>query len=257
MAEKARSYRDRFVDSQEATSYDEGEYSPGTYHALLSRLEQGFLEELTASLRHRVDQVDYLDFACGTGRIIAFMEPLVDSATGLEISPAMLERARAKVRDARLLQGDITKDPALLGQSFDLITAFRFVLNAEPQLRVDALRRLAGLLRDENSVLVFNSHINLWSHKLLTWPSQRIFARQEKGNFLTFRQVKRITAECGLVVERGYGCGLLSRRALRLMDAEKLFDLERKLAQRKVLQRFGSDQVYVARRRDLDPATGA
>lgn len=242
------SYRRRFVDAKEAASYDEGEYSPETYPALLWKLEQRFLEQVVAALRQDVPTIDYLDFACGTGRILAFMEPLVDSATGVEISNAMLERARLKIVRARLIHRDITQGEPLSAGPFDLITAFRFVLNAEPELRVAAMRKLAALLRDEQSLLVFNSHINLWSHKLATWPTQKIRQPHGKGNFLTFRQVRKLASDCGLTVELGYGCGFLSRRALRPMSHERLYNLEERLSQAQQLHRFGSDQIYVARR---------
>lgn len=248
MTDTPESYRRRFIDSAEADFYDEAAYAPETYSSLLWLLEQGFLREVIGQLRSTSSELEYLDFACGTGRVLAFMEPLVDSATGVEISEAMLERAAGKVASAKLIQGDLTKESLLVAERFDLITAFRFVLNAEPELRVSALRQLAGLLRDDHSLLIFNIHINLWSYKLATWLLQRV-RLQPKGNFMTFRQVRRLAGECGLVVERAYGCGFLSRRALKVIGREKLFAVENRLSMVKPLRRFGSDQIYVARRR--------
>ncbi len=249
------SYRDRFCDAAEASSYDNDEYSEGTYPTLVWRIEQAFLHNLVSELRRNVDEIHYLDFACGTGRILSFLEPMVDHATGVEISESMLARAAQKVRSATLIRGDITRNPGLVSQGYDLITAFRFLLNAEPDLRLAALRQLAAMLRNDRSLLVFNNHINFWSYKLATWPSQRLIPLLQRsdrlGNFLTFRQVRDIAAQCGLVIERRYGCGFLSRRALKVLPYHRLLELERALAERRWLQPFGADQIYVARRAGL------
>lgn len=248
----ARSYRDRFRELPDALSYDQHEYSPYSYPALLSRIEQGFLSAIVGELSATLKEVHYLDFACGTGRVISFLQPRVDTATGVDVSPSMLSLARQKVPDATIVQADITSDPQALAGPFDLITAFRFVLNAEPDLRYAAFSRLSELLRDERSVLIFNNHINLWSYKLATWPAQRVarFAGQPSGmgNFLTSKQVHELCSACGLMIERVYGCGFLSRRAMSLVGYDRLYGVESRLARIMWLRHFGADQVYVARR---------
>lgn len=246
------SYRERFDDPDEALGYDSIEYSPGSYPALLWELEQDFLRQVVSQLRRALTDIRYLDFACGSGRVLSFVEGLVDDATGVEVAKPMLELAAKKVTKANLVHADITADPTAVEGKFDMITAFRFVLNAEPDLRRSALNRLAGLLRDDRSVLVFNNHINLWSYKVATWPLQRLTPASRRppcsGNFLTTRGVRRLAAECGLTIDRVYGCGFLSRRALRAVPYEKLEETERRLARVRLLQPLGVNQVYVARR---------
>ncbi len=252
MGKRPESYRNRFDDVGEAVSYDCEEYAPGSYPALLWELEQEFLRNIVADLRQDVEEMHYLDFACGSGRVLAFMEPLVDHATGVEVAQPMLDRAAKKVASAKLVHADIIADPASLRGKFDLITAFRFVLNAEPVLRRSALERLAELLRDERSVLVFNNHINLWSYKLATWPSQRMTPPSRRppcsGNFLTTRSVRRLASECGLIIDAVNGCGFLSRRALRLIPYERLEAIERRISRAQLLQPLGVNQIYIARR---------
>lgn len=252
MSPERRSYRVRFLSPAEAITYDENEYSPKGYPALLWQLEQDILRGVVDELRAVTTNINYLDFACGTGRVVSFMEALTDQTTGIEISDAMLQLAEQKVRSAKLVKADITVSADDLSGPFDLITAFRFVLNAEPDLRRAVLRRLAGLLRDDRSALVFNNHINLWSYKVATWPKQRLGPASRRGpylpNFLTDRAVRRLARECGLTVETVYGIGYLSRRALSLVGYESLLAAERRLAQFRPLNRFGVDQIYVARR---------
>ncbi len=252
MSPERRSYRARFTSPDDAVSYDEHEYAPHGYPALLWRLEQDVLRDVVDELRHVKAEIHHLDFACGTGRVLAFVEELADRSTGVEISEAMLEAAKHKVRSATLVNADITTNANEVSGQFDLITAFRFVLNAEPELRRAALRRLADLLRDDHSLLVFNNHINLWSYKLGTWPKQRLTPSGRRGpypfNFLTNRDVRRLARSCGLRIEKVYGLGFLSRRALPVLGYERLLATERRLAGVRVLNRFGADQIYVARR---------
>ncbi len=252
MSQERQSYRGRFADTADAISYDQDEYSPGGYPGLLWRLEQDVLRSVVAEVRNATEEIDYLDFACGTGRVLAFVEQLADRSTGVEVSEAMLEVAKHKVRAARLVKADITLSPDEVSGPFDLITAFRFVLNAEPELRLAAFRRLADLLRDERSVLIFNNHINLWSYKLATWPKQRFAPSSRRGpyppNFLTDRGIRRLARQCGLTIAKVHGLGFLSRRALPLVGYERLLATERRLAEVRALNRFGADQIYVARR---------
>ena len=252
MSLQRQSYRDRFATGAEAIFYDQNEYSPEGYPGLLWRLEQDVLRGVVDELRHATTHIDYLDFACGTGRVLSFMERLVDRSTGVDVSEAMLERAEHRVRSARLVQADITVSTDAVSGPFDLITAFRFVLNAEPELRLAALGRLSNLLRDEHSVLVFNNHINLWSYKLGTWPKQRLAPRRGRGphpnNFLSGHSIRRLARACGLTIEKVYGLGFLSRRALPLVGHERLLAAERRLAETRALRRFGVNQIYGARR---------
>lgn len=100
----------------------------------------------------------YLDFACGTGRITQQIAPLARESTGVDISPTMLEEARAKCPNTRFHLGDITQEDPDLGQ-FDLVSSFRFFGNAQPELREVALRAIAKRLAGDGHLLI-NSHRN-------------------------------------------------------------------------------------------------
>ena len=65
----------------------------------------------------------YLDFACGTGRILDVLAPLARDVTGLDIAASMLAEAARLVPRARLVQGDLTRDPLGLGP-FELVSTF-------------------------------------------------------------------------------------------------------------------------------------
>ena len=113
-----------------ADRYDRDLWDLNTARGLEWLLEQGILDELLAG---RPPARVAIDFACGTGRVLEYLAGHASEVIGVDISPAMLEVARRRCPDARLVEGDITVDPELVTESADIVTAFRFLLNAEPR----------------------------------------------------------------------------------------------------------------------------
>lgn len=124
-------YQERFERRATVDSYEEEEYAPGSYASFIWELQQPVLRSMLARQRETCGRVRLLNFACGTGRILSFAESQVDQSDGVDRSAAMLERAARKCRTSRLLLGDIVTDPGLANERYDVITAFRFLLNAE------------------------------------------------------------------------------------------------------------------------------
>lgn len=84
------------------------------------------------------------DLACGTGSLSLLLAESGYAVTGVDLAPAMLERAEAKAGGrARFLLGDVTAPP-LPPHAFDVVLA-RHVLFALPQPE-EVLRRWIGLL---------------------------------------------------------------------------------------------------------------
>ncbi len=247
----AVSYKSHF-DRQTARSYAKDYENPSSYSALLWTIERAQLSRLVQQFRANHNCIDYLDFATGTGRVLSFLENQVDNSTGIEISPEMLAIAEGKLTRSKLLCKDITVPEALPEGQYDLITAFRFVLNAEPDLRFAALRALRARLRDHTSWLVFNNHGNFWSHKALLWPYRTlkhgVRTRPVTGNYLSHREVLQLAREAGLEAKRVDGCGVLSAKALKLVSFEMLARCESRIASTDHLTWLGANQLYVARK---------
>jgi SAM-dependent methyltransferase len=242
-------YSQHFQNDAQASQYETGEYAPESYSSLLWEIEQAQLAAIIEKLKKSRPHISALDFATGTGRIAAFLETRLDSVTGVEISAEMCEVARKKVRRATIVCANILSPTAEIGEKYDLITAFRFFLNVEPSLRLTALRVLASRLRDRDSLLVFNNHGNLWSHKMLMWPyhvARRIGkGRTVKGNYLTTRQVRRVLPEAGLKLLDVRGCGFFSNKILKLRSYDAALIAEKRAA-RGMLSPFCVNQLYVA-----------
>jgi SAM-dependent methyltransferase len=78
------------------------------YRAMVWRLEQQALDRI---LRDHLGsaEISQLDFACGTGRLLGHFKGRVSSATGVDVSAAMMEVARAAAPEAELLEADLTQ----------------------------------------------------------------------------------------------------------------------------------------------------
>jgi SAM-dependent methyltransferase len=251
MSDKPDSYRQQFAEPAKARLYDAVDIGEGSYSDLLWEIEKLQLTAVVDELRSTHERIDLLDFATGTGRIIGFLDDQVDFATGIDVSAAMVEVAREKLPEARMICKDITSADDEIEGRYDLITAFRFALNAEPALFLAAMKALAARLRDESSVLVFNNHGNPFSHKLPLWPyhAVRRIGRGyiTEGNYLTNHRARKVAAAAGLTIDRVLGCGLLSAKSLRVLGYDRANGLERTLASYPVLRPFAVNQMYVAR----------
>ena len=99
-----------------------------------------------------------LDFACGTGRITRLIEPFAAESIGVDVSESMIEQARRKSRTSTFHLIDAFDVEQWAG-SFDLITAFRFLGNADDASRRSALSLWRRLIHPQGRLIV-NNHRN-------------------------------------------------------------------------------------------------
>lgn len=120
-------------------------YASGYYAAQWRALERPLLAQLFSALRAQGSQT-MLDVACGQGRITLLGAQFFDQVLGIDYSPEMLAVARQRLATAEaganahveFAVGDVADFQT--DAPFDVITAFRFFLNAEDKLRSDGLR---------------------------------------------------------------------------------------------------------------------
>ena len=147
--------------------------------------------------------IAYLDFACGTGRVLGHLERRVGAATGVDVSASMLEVARQHVNGATLVLADITREACFPEGTFDLVTAFRFFPRAEPELRGEALAAIRRVLKPGGR-LVFNNHLNRNSLR------NRLKRALRVGTVVGMDHVavQSLLSTHGLRIERVYPLGL-------------------------------------------------
>lgn len=239
-------YREAFSDDLAAIRYDQVEYADTSYAAVLWPVERRQIDKVL-SRQANPREFTYLDFACGTGRVLSHISKVASSSIGVEISPTMAAVAKLRAPMARILTRDITDSSVRVEGVYDVITAFRFILNAEPELRLDSLKALRLRLADSSSILIFNNHGNLMSHKaLLALRTRRgRLHGQTSGHVMSHKQVVALANAAGLAVCRVSGCGLLGGRVARVLPRPIVERIETWFGG-SPLWYFGSNQIYVA-----------
>lgn len=133
-----REYYDAFSKGYERIR---GENDPGGYHELLDRLEAGYVERFGLGR-------DVLEVGCGTGLVLERISKFARSAKGVDLSPGMLEKAKARGLD--VVEGSATDLP-FPDQAFDLTCSFK-VLPHVPDID-KALSEMARVLRPSGVLL--------------------------------------------------------------------------------------------------------
>ncbi len=188
-----------------------------------------------------------VDFACGSGRILKVLQPVVGELAGIDISGAMLERAAARVPGVKLIQADIVAEPQSVPDGLDLVTGFRFLLLAEPPLREACLRVLAGKVKRDTGLLIFNSHGNPWSFRLIAQLRNKILGRKPALPKFSLGDMRALASRCGLEVIGASGVGFVPRTLQAALSPVALVWIEARLAGLPILWRFATNQLYAMR----------
>lgn len=165
----------------------------------------------------------YLDFACGTGRIVQRVEAHAGDACGVDVSDSMLNMARGKCRTARFVCADLTRGDAEPGP-FDLVTAFRFFGNAQDELREAALAAINLRLRP-GGYLILNNHRNpssLLARRMAAVAEEMDLSHAKLGSLLR-RHGFEIARQCAI------GCWIFRFRlaTARVLESAHAGVLER------------------------------
>lgn len=237
-----------------APSYRESHWGKGgDYHAMFrDNPRRALLWEIEQELLGRIIRrflagrpVDHLDFACGTGRILALLENRTRSSTGVDVSPSMLATARGNIGRSDLIEGDLTRGDLLSGRRFDLITAFRFFPNAEPELRREAIAALAGHL-DDGGILVINNHHNLSG---LKYRLVRMARRGSAGHHgMWHHEIAALVSSAGLRIRARYHVGIVPESETRLLRPRGLVAAFERIGSRLPLAGLSEDVLYVCSR---------
>jgi len=124
-----RAYYDAFSAGYEA---ERGPNDPGGYHDMLDELEADYVRRYGAGR-------DVLEVGCGTGLVLSRIKAFARSASGVDLSPGMLEKARNRGLDVVL--GSATELP-FDDNRFDVTCSFK-VLAHVPEIE----RALAEMTR--------------------------------------------------------------------------------------------------------------
>jgi SAM-dependent methyltransferase len=161
-------YAQLFQAAEAVEKYEQVVYAPDSYSSMVNRRQRVYLRRLVRDafpLRRPVQH----DFACGTGRALRLLHGVVREAHGYDVSPAMLDRARAALvgpgNELRMRLHEIPADgpvpaPATLA-SPAVVTVFRLLLNVSDEVRDRAIAFAARILpHPASGLLIVENHGN-------------------------------------------------------------------------------------------------
>ncbi len=189
-------YRQSHIHPDKGYSYHSS-FSSNPYRKMIWNLEKKILYRVVQPFSQN-KQLTHLDFACGTGRILSFLERYTHSSIGVDVSPSMLKVAKSICVKSELFETDLTQNDVLINRNFDLITAFRFFPNAQVELRNVVLKILSNHLKP-GGLLIFNNHLNSQSlhHLTLKWLRKRqphSMGKAEVSNMLGINNLRVLNA---------------------------------------------------------------
>lgn len=242
-------YRESHASPGYGVRYDTN-YSAGYYAAVYREIETPLLQKTFKSLSRTRSSL--LDFACGTGRITRIAAPYFSRILGVDISKEMLACAVA-VGPEEFVQRDIIANP--LAEKFDVVTAFRFFLNAEPELRGQALDAIRGQLTPDGR-LVCNIHMNSASPMGLAYAATKAM-KLPTHNTLSLDAFKQLLAKHGFEVEQVVWYSVLPRPGhfLGPLLDRLVGPAERLFARAGLKGRFSQSFLVVARLAGAEPAS--
>ncbi len=205
-----KDYRDSHTYEGKGANYAES-FHKQNHKRFMWEWEQKILKKIGAKYLKDKPASSYLDFACGTGRILGVMSQFASKSTGVDISASMLEVAKKELNNVEFYEADLTRDNVLGTQKFDAISAFRFFVNAQQSLREEALEALAPMLKDDG-VFVFNIHknTNSISCTLSRWNGA-IRGKKLSNNFntLSVNEMKKMLAKHNIEIVETYHRGIV------------------------------------------------
>jgi SAM-dependent methyltransferase len=166
------SFANCYEDAARAEAYAQLEFANTYYLAY---------RDLPALIGRHVTGTRALDFGCGTGRSTRFLRRLGFAASGVDIAPEMLAKAREvdPAGDYRLaIHDDLSGFPA---RSFDLVLSmFTFDNIAGCETKVRLFRDLGALLKATGRLLNVVSSPDIYLHEWASF-STREYAENRRA----------------------------------------------------------------------------
>jgi SAM-dependent methyltransferase len=241
-------YKKVHKDIKQAINYESNVYADDSYDSCIWELEKEILAIEIGLIKKK--EIKYFDFACGTGRIISYMESLADESTGIDVSENMLNIAKSKVQKAQLFLCDLITNDIINDKLYDLITAFRFFLNAQDDLRTKIMPLLSAKLNNDG-IIIFNIHGNSFSFHLLPVILGRLGIKKVKLNHLSYFKTLKLINNSNLNLIRVYGVGFVPSSFYRRFKSKReLFvRIEKACSRNRFLKYFARNLIFICIKR--------
>lgn len=205
------SYRSSHIGADRGQIYDK-HYIQQYESFVWENIEKPLISSILSELERTEHLSDCMDFACGTGRILSVLDKYSNNIVGIDISKDMLANAKDKYPEITFINADLTKQNLDIGP-FDLITSFRFFLNAEDILRKDVLSTFNSYIK-AGGYLLINTHMTPWSiHGIRLKLRKAITKKENVESTLSSNDLKRLV--------EGYGYKCVNTKSYRLLPTLK------------------------------------
>lgn len=137
-----------------------------------------------------------LDVGCGPGHLTKYLTDIGLKATGLDLVPAFIERARANGPEVEYAVGSMTELDLATG-SLGGILAWYSLIHREPNTLPDILRTFRTALSDNGTLVVgfFDGEkVERFEHKVTTayrWPVDEMSATLSTAGFVEVDRLRR------------------------------------------------------------------
>jgi hypothetical protein len=144
---------------------------------------------------------------------------------------------------------NILSQPGLLEGRYDIVTAFRFLLNVEAPVRQQVLLELRKVITAPGGLLLINVHGNSRSlrHPAILWRRWRERSNPSRTmlNEMSPDETKSLLQTSGFKIVRQFGFGLLPPTLYRTPLRRPAAALDRKFIGNNLWRNFSIDMMFV------------
>ena len=145
-------------------------------------------------------EMSILDVGCGTGSHLELYQRFGCNLFGIDLSPAMLEVARARLGDSAQLElGDATR-MSFEDHKFDLVISMLSLHEMTQQTRSGVLSEMKRVLKDDGRILLIDYHpgpyqpLQGWVSKVIIFFSELVAGGDHFKNYRQFIATKGLSA---------------------------------------------------------------
>jgi len=104
------------------------------------------------------DNLSILDVGCGTGTQLTLYRKRGCRLAGIDLSPAMVARARAKLGDAADIRCEDASHMSFADGAFDLVMVVTVLHELPPALRLSVLEECSRVVKPDGRILLMDYH---------------------------------------------------------------------------------------------------
>lgn len=140
-----------------------------------------------------------LDVGCGTGAFLEFYQRYKSSLYGIDMSPAMLEIARARLGETAELHLGSAAETPYPDNFFDLVVSMLVLHEIDPPIRLEILTEIKRVLKPDGRVLLIDFNPGK-PESFEGWRTKAVILLSEiAAGYRHFRNYRQFMSAGGLI----------------------------------------------------------